>query len=137
MLDVDRRTSYESIQGHAYLFHPDEMEVLLNRLPPLEDGYIWNPTEYTVTVAGMNPNKESSTVRRKDFHSCRRLRIYERDNFRCRYCGQSPANSSEVKLTLDHFIPISRGGTNNEDNLLTCCFTCNVKKGTKILEVKP
>ena len=41
------------------------------------------------------------------------------------YCG------SVKQLTLDHVIPKSRGGKNTWNNLVTCCFTCNLKKGNK------
>lgn len=54
-----------------------------------------------------------------------RMRIYKRDNYECIYCG------SVKQLTLDHVIPKSRGGKNTWDNLVTCCFTCNLKKGNK------
>jgi CRISPR/Cas system Type II protein with McrA/HNH and RuvC-like nuclease domain len=54
-----------------------------------------------------------------------RVRIYKRDNNECVYCGSSK------QLTLDHVIPKSRGGGNDWNNLVTCCFSCNLKKGNK------
>lgn len=54
-----------------------------------------------------------------------RTKIYKRDNHECVYCG------SIKQLTLDHVIPKSRGGKNTWNNLVTCCFTCNLKKGNK------
>lgn len=54
-----------------------------------------------------------------------RQRIFKRDNHECVYCG------SVKQLTLDHVIPKSRGGKNTWNNLVTCCFTCNLKKGNK------
>jgi hypothetical protein len=57
-----------------------------------------------------------------------RFNIYRRDNFKCLYCG------SKENLTLDHVIPRSKGGTNNWNNLATCCNRCNVLKGDKSLE---
>lgn len=55
----------------------------------------------------------------------KRRGIYERDGHRCLACG------SEKKLTLDHIVPISKGGTNDESNLQTLCEGCNcrVKRG--------
>ena len=54
--------------------------------------------------------------------------VYLRDNFTCQYCG------STKDLTIDHVIPISNGGLNVFENLVTCCHRCNNKKGSKSLE---
>lgn len=56
-----------------------------------------------------------------------RLKIFERDNFTCQYCG-----CSTKKLECDHIIPVSRGGGNEESNLLTACFQCNRAKKDKL-----
>jgi hypothetical protein len=54
-----------------------------------------------------------------------RKRIYKRDNNQCVYC------ESKKHLTIDHVIPKSRGGNNTWKNLVTCCLSCNLKKGNK------
>ena len=56
-----------------------------------------------------------------------RWAVLRRDKFQCQYCGQFAPN---VKLEVDHIIPIAEGGTNAEDNLKTACFACNRGKGT-------
>jgi hypothetical protein len=56
-----------------------------------------------------------------------RQRIIKRDNHSCVYCG------SKRDLTIDHLIPKSKGGKNTWDNLVTCCISCNSKKGDKML----
>jgi len=62
-----------------------------------------------------------------------RWQIFERDNFTCQYCGQSAPN---VKLEIDHKIPISEGGTDNHDNLTTSCYACNRgKSGLSIIRL--
>ena len=42
---------------------------------------------------------------------------------------------SKESLTLDHVIPKSKGGPNSWKNLVTCCGSCNVKKGDKKVDV--
>lgn len=49
----------------------------------------------------------------------------EYHDHRCVYCGVS---GSEKKLTKDHKIPISKGGTNWISNIAPCCQKCNSKK---------
>lgn len=61
----------------------------------------------------------------------KRLGIMFRDNLCCAYCGASVEDGAS--LTLDHIIARDNGGTNHETNLITCCTTCNSKKGTKSL----
>ncbi len=55
----------------------------------------------------------------------RRKAIYERDGFRCVYCGCSIFDGDGVRLTLDHVIPKSMGGGNECSNLVTACHECN------------
>jgi CRISPR/Cas system Type II protein with McrA/HNH and RuvC-like nuclease domain len=55
-----------------------------------------------------------------------RTRIFERDAFTCTYCG-----ASDRQLECDHIRPVSRGGTNDEDNLTTACGPCNRSKKDK------
>ena len=59
-----------------------------------------------------------------------RFKILERDNFRCAYCG---ANPQETSLHIDHKLPVSDGGTNELDNLITACAECNLGKGARSL----
>jgi len=49
-----------------------------------------------------------------------------RDGHRCMYCG-----SRTKKLTIDHVIPVSKGGKTNFDNCVTACYPCNNYKGNK------
>jgi hypothetical protein len=64
-----------------------------------------------------------------------RRKLFERDSWRCLYCGDS-VNAETA--TLDHKIPRSKGGTNEPDNLATCCFICNsIKSGKSYEEVAP
>jgi 5-methylcytosine-specific restriction endonuclease McrA len=58
----------------------------------------------------------------------RRFSIFWRDGFTCVYCLHS-AFRDGVKLNIDHFIPQSRGGSDEWSNLVTACEFCNAKKG--------
>jgi hypothetical protein len=52
--------------------------------------------------------------------------VIERDGGICQYCGAEAA-----KPDVDHVLPLSRGGSNREDNLVTACPTCNRSKNAK------
>jgi hypothetical protein len=57
-----------------------------------------------------------------------RIDIYRSDNFQCVYCHKEIPTE---KLTLDHVIPRLRGGSDTRENLVTCCQSCNSKKGSR------
>ena len=58
-----------------------------------------------------------------------RFEVFRRDKFCCQYCG---AAGPKVELEIDHKIPVSRGGTDDIDNLKTACFKCNRGKGVSV-----
>jgi 5-methylcytosine-specific restriction endonuclease McrA len=43
----------------------------------------------------------------------------------CHYCGQK---FSKELLTMDHLIPISRGGKSTKGNIVVACKACNTEK---------
>jgi len=59
-----------------------------------------------------------------------RFKVLERDSFTCQYCGMS---APDVVLHVDHIKPVSKGGTNDMDNLITACAACNLGKSTMSL----
>ena len=65
----------------------------------------------------------------------RRFEILKRDSFTCRYCG---CMAPEAVLRVDHIIPVSKGGTDDDANLTTACHPCNAGKSDIPLgEAKP
>ena len=48
----------------------------------------------------------------------------------CYYCGCE----IKGKKTIDHKIPVVKGGTNGNENLVLSCVHCNTQKGSKTEE---
>jgi 5-methylcytosine-specific restriction endonuclease McrA len=55
-----------------------------------------------------------------------RRNIFARDENRCQYCGEGFPSS---ELSLDHVLPLSRGGLTNWENVVCACTHCNKRKG--------
>ncbi|XP_030516970.1 uncharacterized protein LOC115730482 isoform X2 [Rhodamnia argentea] len=66
--------------------------------------------------------------RRRVKNNLSRKNLLYRDSYTCQYC------SSGENLTIDHVLPISRGGEWTWENLVTACAKCNSKKGHKTIE---
>lgn len=52
---------------------------------------------------------------------------------KCLRCGKSEA---EVKLTIDHVIPVSQGGSNTIDNVQPLCKSCNASKNARHIDYR-
>src|SRR5690242_11498587 len=52
---------------------------------------------------------------------------------RCLCCGRTPP---EITLSVDHVVPLSRGGANTIDNLQPLCRSCNSHKRKKIIDYR-
>lgn len=52
-----------------------------------------------------------------------------RDDFTCSYCGRKDA-----KMVADHVVPLSKGGSDNFDNLVCACESCNRNKSNMTVD---
>lgn len=57
-----------------------------------------------------------------------RTLVYRRDGYACLECGTDDI----TKLTLDHRVPITLGGSDDPENLRTLCKPCNSRKGARL-----
>lgn len=64
--------------------------------------------------------------KRKPISGKTRLNVLERDDYRCQMCGRTVEDG--VKLHIDHIVPVSKGGSNDIDNLQVLCHKCNLAK---------
>ena len=94
------------------IFLPEEIEFCRQRMQAFQ-------IEQLPTV---DPRKEQDYYNIKE----NRLKIFERDKYLCYKCGKQ---LTRFNATLDHIQPVSENGDNSFDNLTTCCFSCNSKRG--------
>ena len=53
--------------------------------------------------------------------------VSKRANFICEYC-HAPESAFNFPFEIDHFIPLSKNGTDDLDNLVLACRACNAYK---------
>jgi hypothetical protein len=68
--------------------------------------------------------------RELDFYNIKenRLKVFERDKYLCHYCKKQLTRYS---ATLDHIQPVSKGGDNSCDNLVTACLLHNSQRNAQ------
>lgn len=67
------------------------------------------------------------------------LSLCWKQNYICPYCGcrmvvvtqQRGVPDPEEKATVEHVIPLSKGGTNRKNNLVAACVKCNQARGNQ------
>ena len=69
--------------------------------------------------------------KRKNIPAGVRWNVFQRDEFRCVYCGA--AKKDGAVLVVDHGDPFSKGGADDESNYVTACKPCNDGKKAKIV----
>lgn len=72
------------------------------------------------------PPAPSRTPKRRELAPAKCLAVFAADDYRCVHCG------TREELTVDHIIPVSKGGGDERENLQTLCKRCNSSKGTKV-----
>ncbi len=58
-------------------------------------------------------------------------RVREAAGHRCGYC-LSPQRLVMARLEIEHIVPVSKGGFDEEDNLWLACPLCNSYKGSQV-----
>lgn len=60
-----------------------------------------------------------------------RKEVWGKTGGRCAYCGKE---LNPFIFSVDHLIPLSKGGPDETENMMPACKSCNSSKGTKLLE---
>jgi hypothetical protein len=101
-------------------------EIVVNPKIQVEVAFTNLPVFHPVMV-GIYPNREyrgGASIWKR-----RRLIVLKMHDWCCTYCG-------DYADTVDHVIPVEKGGLDTLDNLVACCSHCNSKWGTKTKHIK-
>jgi len=79
------------------------------------------PTGYILTSA----TPVHTPQIRRPIDSRLKYAVLQRDNSTCQRCGANIYNTPNVKLVIDHKVPVEHGGETTIDNLWTLCSDCN------------
>ncbi len=111
----------------------------------VRDAVAWTLGEACITVHGgynrhsgrqsvleLHPivaSRGQTRVRRAEpAPSLTNLALFARDRSLCMYCGQ---HFSRHDLTRDHVLPLSKGGRDVWENVVSACLHCNTRKSNK------
>ena len=117
-----------------------EKGVIRKESEPTRDGTLYKvliPEEIescrtAMKAAISKPDPVLNPLSEADYYNIRenRIVIFERDGYQCQYCQKQ---MTRFNATLDHLTPVSQGGGNEYDNIITACRECNSRKTGKML----
>ena len=71
-----------------------------------------------------------TTVQRAPISTNKSIQVWRKTEGLCWYCGKD----FKDRMTIDHVQPVSQGGSDELDNLVPCCKSCNSAKGGRSVD---
>lgn len=129
-------STYEPISivsaKRALILYFEEKAVIVEEHPEKKIHSVNGAFPIPITIALKRFIKDRRVFRSAAILTQRNLFI--RDGYTCQYCGRPRSKLNEKEfLTRDHVVPECKGGKSTWTNLITCCNTCNNKKGDRDL----
>lgn len=122
-------------------YYPTTTTIYINRTHSSRGHQLRGTWDDAIRAATEVPEKLPSQLRAERMNTGRsarrRRKLLARDPH-CHWCGrhveEEPASDYE-KATLDHVIPLHRGGSNGPDNTVLACGPCNERRANKMPEI--
>lgn len=92
---------------------------------------------YCSDICSRRSHKERRRAAKRNAYveDVHRLKVYERDCWRCQLCGCKVRRDAAVPHprapTIDHIVPLAAGGEHSYLNTQLACFLCNARKGDR------
>jgi 5-methylcytosine-specific restriction endonuclease McrA len=113
---------------------PWQRAVVLAYLGKVEVIETWDAELRAPSLTMMTPavvRLKKGAVSTKQSVRFSRVNVFTRDKFRCQYCG---TKKTIRQLNYDHVIPRVQGGKTVWENIVTSCYACNDRKGSRTPE---
>jgi len=101
-----------------------------NKKRKIANGKAWVKANHDRVRASQHKHRSAKKFNGGSYTVSEWESLCKKYNYRCLDCGK------KRKLTADHVIPISKGGTSNIDNIQPLCGPCNSSKGTKTTDFR-
>ena len=130
VLSDSKKTALEKAQSMGR-----DIKYLLSQMPDLASKSIEEITPQ-IWMDSLRAYKKSNKdykktwedlINWKKYHFLRACLVYARDDYKCHYCNARDSDIN-VRFTVDHVIPRSKGGDEELDNLVCCCDIDNRAK---------
>ena len=108
----------------ATVFTSQEATAMLKRAHKKLNGFTMIPLVNSLLGSAKEPEGKID-ISRKGFSAEIRNDVYERTQGKCALCGKFVRFD---QFTIDHIIPLAKGGTNDRNNLQCTCKRCNAMK---------
>jgi len=97
-----------------------------------ESGRRWRQTNPESVASSKHRYRTRKTSAGGSYTAAEWKALVEHYRGKCLCCGRD-----DVKLTADHVVPVTKGGTSNIDNIQPLCGSCNSRKGDKATDYRP
>ncbi len=109
---------------------PERWRGILTRINDLKNIRRKTDPTFVASERAHRNNRKSQKQSGGEFTAQDWLDLCNRYDNRCLCCGE------QKPLTVDHVIPLSKGGTNTIDNIQPLCLSCNSSKGAKEIDYR-
>lgn len=118
----------------------EEIKAFIRDYKRTNERYKEHDTEYNRQYRQLHPEKSTQNFNNRrariqqasgSFTSRDWKKLCKQYDHTCLCCGR---REPEIKLTVDHVIPLSAGGTSSIDNIQPLCQSCNSSKHTKTID---